>query len=230
MSEIFPDNTGETPPVVTPPVATTPQLSDEVAAMVGEGKKYATIEKALEALPHSQRFIEQLKAENEELRKKTEGAVSREEVYDTVQELLKQQQVTPPASGLDEQGVQALLDRALQEREARRIVQENEQTFKKALEGKYGEKAKEVYLSEAEKLGMDTKALDHLARTNPRAALKLLGVEGDTKSPKPTLPGSVNPQALASQNPPAPKQKSVMFGGKTKDIIEEWRRHGQNKE
>lgn len=224
MTEIFND-APPTPEVVTPPVAATPQLSDRVAALVGEGKKYATIEKALEALPHAQEFISQLETENRTLREQATGAVSREELYTTVQELLKQQP-TPAAGGLDEQGVQALLDRTLLEREAKRVIAENEGSFKKSMAEKYGDKAKDVYLAEAEKLGMTPESMDNLARTNPKAALKLFGIDAQpSATPRPTTPGAINPIALAAQQPPAPIRKPIMFGATTKDLTAEWNRH-----
>lgn len=224
MTEIFSDDP-QTPVVETPPVAPTLTLPDSVAALVGEGKKYATIEKALEALPHSQEFISKLEQENRELREASTKAVSREELYATVQELLKAE-ATKPSGGLDEQGVKALLDRTLLEREAKRVVTENEGAFKKAMAEKYGDKAKDVYLSEVGKLGMTAEAMDALARTNPKAALKLFGIDAaPSATPRPTLPGGVNTTALATQHQQPQKPKAIMYGASTKDIVAEWNRH-----
>jgi hypothetical protein len=225
MSEIFDDKpvNDHIPPVDTPPPSAI-QLPDSVKALVGEGKKYATVEQALAALPHSQEFIEQLKAENAQLREQAGRGVAQEEVYAMVQDYLKQQQ--PTVARVEEGDIAQVVDRALQQRELTQKVQQNEAEFKKAMQTKFGEKAKDVFLAGAQELGMAVKDLETLARTNPKAALKLLGAEGQSAAPRPTTPGSVNTGVLAAQRSadrdPA-LDKSIMFGAKTSDVIAKWR-------
>lgn len=53
--------------------------------LVGEGRKYSSVEKALEALEHSQSFIDQLKQENQGLREELSGQERMEEILRRVE-------------------------------------------------------------------------------------------------------------------------------------------------
>ena len=81
------------------PTSDAPQTQSEmVAALVGEGKKYKTIDDLAKAYINADDFIEQLKAENRELKER----VTATKTIDDVLERLKQQQSQPvdqPATG-----------------------------------------------------------------------------------------------------------------------------------
>jgi hypothetical protein len=64
-----------------------------VAALVGEGKKYKTLDDLAKAYVNADSFIEQLKAENRELKEKATAA----KTVDDVLERLQQQHTQPPA-------------------------------------------------------------------------------------------------------------------------------------
>lgn len=222
MSDIFDDNGTKTDDAVVTPPPSAIQLPDSVAALVGEGKKYATVEKALEALAYSQEFIEQLKSENGQLRESQGRQLAQEEVYAMVQDYLKAQ--GPTAARVDEGDVAQVVDRVLHQRELVQTVKQNEAEFKAAMQKKYGDKAKEIFQKGAEELGMPIKDLETLARTNPKAALKLLGAEGTAAPARPTAPGSVNTTLLRQGEERDPiLDKSIMHGASTKDIVAKWR-------
>ena len=69
---------GELTPDPANAAPTTVSIPDNVKDLIGEGKKYATLEKALEALGHSQAHIAKIEADNAELRAKAEKAVDSE--------------------------------------------------------------------------------------------------------------------------------------------------------
>jgi hypothetical protein len=72
--------------------STQPSQSEIVAALVGEGKKYKTVDDLAKAYVHADDFIEQLKAENRQLKEQTVA----NKTIDDVLERLQQQQTTQP--------------------------------------------------------------------------------------------------------------------------------------
>lgn len=214
-----------TPPADPPLVAEPPkpqfQLPDSVAELVGEGKKYASVEKALEALPHAQQHILRLEAEAAELREKVAGSQSAEEVLRAIQEL-KDKTQTPGAPPLDQEALAKLvasqLDSQLTVREAQTRAQENAKQVIQALQAKHGDKAEEVYRAKAAELGLSVQVLNELASKSPKAALAYFGAA--PAAPVSTR-GSVNTSALdlkgRSDLPPKPP-KSLMAGADSKDV------------
>lgn len=222
MTDIFQDGApADQQGTVTPP-STAIQLPDEVAALVGEGKKYATPEAALKALPHAQQHIATLEAELAALREKAQGAHNVDELYEAVQELQKQRG-TPAAATVSEDAIASVLDRQLEKRQAEQLAAANVAAVKDALGKKYGDKAKEQFAAKAAELGLTVEALSDVARKSATAALTLFGLTaGPARSPAPVI-GSTNTAALHSQQQPETKHKPVMFGAKTSDVVEAWR-------
>lgn len=219
MSEnIFDANGQETPPVVEAPKP--PVLPDSLKDLVGEGKKYATVEKALESIPHKETHIDRIERENAELRQKMAEAVAAEEVYKKLTESFNPQGgVTPPASGLDEASIVSLLDKRLAEKEAERIATQNVNKVKEALVGKYGDKAQEMYEAKARELGVGVQFLNEVVRRSPKAAEELFGITPKERGGAPSTPG-INTTTL-NNRPAAPKPaRGPLSGG---DLLSAWR-------
>lgn len=223
---------GETTPPATTEQTPAPTISipDNVKDMIGEGKKYATVEKALEALGHSQEFIAQLKEETATLRTRVEQAVTNDQVYQTVQDLLKQDRSTNGVATLDEAAVATILERQLTAREQKAIADSNTQSVRDALVSAFHtpEKAEEVFQTRAKELGMTTAALKAMAATTPKAALELLGVKPAAKPAPAHSRGTVNTEALATVPGQPQKPKSVMGGATTNEIMDAWRKAKPN--
>ncbi len=215
---------GTTPPANEQASAPTIALPDNVKDLVGPGKKYATVEKALEALGHSQTHIATLQEEARVLREKAEAAVSNDEVYATVQELLKAERATHPAATLDEAAIASLLDRKLTERETVQIQAHNADTVREALVKKFGtkEKAQEVFDAKAKEYGVGVGFLTDLAKKSPKAALDLFGIKNESAPMAPAVRGSVNTEQL-SQTASTPQPKRIMGGASSADIMAAWR-------
>ena len=201
-------------------------VPDLVKDLIGPGKKYADVTKALEALGHSQAHIAKLEEEARKRREEEGDAISREELLKTVQEMLDAERATHGAAPqVDEAVITGLLDRKLTEREQAIVAKANRDTVKKALVEKYGEKAKEHYESRAKELGVGTKFLDDLIAHSPNAAYELLKLEPPKRNAGTATTGSVNSAALQTQVPPSRPAKSVMRGAPMTDVLAEWRRH-----
>lgn len=221
MSDTIFDQTGTTPPAGTP-APTDTKLPDELAGLIGEGKKYATVEAALKSVPHAQKHIEQLEREMKELREKAEKAAALDDVYKTVQDMLAQGG-KPPAGGLAETDIDVLLDRKLQAREAQQRAKENTALVKNVLVEQFGERAADVYKEKAAALGIGVEFLNDLCGKSPKAALELLGVKSQAKPTGATPPtGSINSAALDLTKQP-PKPKPVMGGASTSEVLAAWR-------
>jgi len=110
-SNLF-DGAPATPTPVEPPKPTPTAIPDPLKELIGEGKKYATLDKALESIPHAQAHIQRLEEESRQLREQVASAKAVGEVYETVQELLKAEKATPAlAPVVDENAIASILDR-----------------------------------------------------------------------------------------------------------------------
>lgn len=212
-------NEQKTPDGVTAP-PTPPTLPDSVKDLVGDGKKYATVEKALEALAHSQNHIAKLEQEARERAAQLESAVSVEKLHETVQELLAKERETHVPAAVDEAALSGLLDRALTQREQAALAQKNQDAVVTALRNKFGDKAQEVYEGKAKELGVSVADLNAMARKSSAAVLTYFDVKAAPGIP--ARPGSsVNTDAIALNKPPVEKPKSPMYGeGSIKDSWE----------
>ena len=214
---------------VTPPVENTNSVdkyADLLKSIKNENgeQKYDTLEKALEALGHSQTFIPQIKSQLTEKEKELERIKAeleqRESVEEVMQRLIANNQHgegNPPAtSGLDEQAVMKLVQQTLNQSKQSEVIQNNQKLVQEALSKKFGEKASEVVAQKANELGTTPKELGELASKNPNLILALFNTQGHS-DPTPTR-SSVNISAI-----PAPRtklerpQKSILSGATTKD-------------
>lgn len=221
---LFPEN-GTTPPTPEPAITpAAPVLPDEVAGLVGAGKKYASVEDALKALPHAQAHIARIEEENKALREQAAKAKALEEVYEALTSRQTGGEATPPVIPvLDETMLDSVLERKLQEKQALELRNKNLATVKDSLTRKFGEKAPEVFGNKAKELGVNEAFLTDLAAKSPVAALELFGLGKKEAPPTSAVTGgSINTQAL-SVTKPAPTAKPVMAGAKTEDVLAAWR-------
>lgn len=220
---LFPE-AGTTPPTqepATPPAALT--LPSEVAALVGAGKKYNSVEDALKALPHAQAHIARIEEENRALREKANQARAVEEVYEALMSRQPEAGATLPQPVLDEQTLDTVLERKLEQKRQEELRLANLNKVRESLTGKFGEKAQEVFKTKAAELGVNEAFLTDLAAKSPVAAMELFGLaKKDAPSPTAAPAGTINPQALAQgKQPQAPK--AVMAGATTGDLLAAWR-------
>ena len=187
--------------------------------LVGEGKKYATLEAALASVPHKEQHISRLETELAELRQRAAEAGAVSETYDAVQEMLKEIKATPKVSGaaaLSEQDISVAIDRKLVERETQRVAQENLSKVKGTLVEQFGDKAESWYLSRSNELGVGPETIESLAARSPKAALELLGIKRTVGNVAPTK-GSVSTEHMTQFQPRQEGIKSTM-GGKARPV------------
>ena len=192
-----------------------------------EGKpKYDSVDKALEALKHSQEFIPQLKRENEELKRKLEELSAGQEKMGKIDELLERlaakgaEEGQPAGQSLDEQSVLALLEKQLEQRDKATVAQQNVQAVQSKLKEKFGDKAADAVRQKAEELGTTPEELGMLAERNPKMVLAYFGASPQKTNI--TTPGQ-NTASIASSNTDEGlqrPQKSLLAGATAKEQAE----------
>ena len=191
-----------TPENTTPPTPTPSTLEDRLKNIKNENgePKYKSLEDALVALEHSQKYIPELKSQLSGAQQQLEEMKAQmskfNNIEETVQRLLAQQQnqrATPPeASGLDEQAVIKLVQDSLKQTEQQRQLSANQQKVNDALISKYGEKAVEVLEAKAAELRTTKQALGELSKQNPDLVLALFSTPAN-KEPNPAVNGRRTP-------------------------------------
>jgi hypothetical protein len=222
---IFQDQPGTTTVAPTTPASSSPPfvLPDEAKDFVGEGKKYATIEDALKSVPHAQKFIDEQKnrlteLEAETLRLKEE--LSQKKQMEDYLESLKQTQLvgTPPPAVPD---LDSLLDQKLSERERNQKAQMNLLAVDSEMKKHYGEKAKDIFATKAQELGISINDLTKLAATSPNAFYKMFELKPNAALGTKTAT-SINTDGLGSTVQPTPSARVGKVGATTKDLVTAW--------
>lgn len=215
---------------VTPPTTSTP--NDAYANLLGAIKneqgapKYDSVEKALEALKHSQEYIPSLKTELEKREEELAGLRANKERYENLEAIVQRLTATkepngegqPPATkGLDEQAVSELVKRTLAETEMTRKANDNFNKVQNALVAKFKDKASDVVKQKAAELGVTTKELEELAKKSPVLTLQLFNTKaGETPSATSTdFNSSLQPTIPAGIKPP---EKSLLSGASSKEV------------
>jgi len=172
-----------------------------VEELVGEGKKFKTVEDLARGKLESDRFIEQLKSETEGLRNDLRTRMTLEELLTT----MNSEKTTPPVgteatpllgdeghgfkdtASLKSEDIEALINRRLQEVERTRIESTNLETVKKQLQVAFGSEYSLKLKQVADDMGLTPEYLTQMAKTTPAVLLKLVGVE-TSSTQKGTLP------------------------------------------
>ena len=197
------------------------QLPDSVSELVGEGKKYSDINKALESIPHAQSHIQKLEQEMAEMKAKLEAQSSVEE---TLKRFTSERaQETPTSQPLDLNEVFSQFEERLSAREQQKVAQANIGEVVDTLTSHFGdkEKAEQSFINKANELGVNVQFLNDLAAKSPRAVYDLFGAKAAPKGKEAMSKTSVNSEALmSSRQPDLPKPKALGVGATTKDMVE----------
>lgn len=188
-------------------------------------QKYDSVDKALEALKHSQNYIPELKSSlserDQEIERLKEELSKRQAVEEVVGKLTAsqgQQENTPQANGLDEQAVLNLVQNYTKEQQTAQQLAANELSVSNKLSAQFGEKTQEVVASKAKELGMSVEDLKNLSQKSPQAVLSLFGSSAPAAGTPTT--SSYQVQGKPQDNELAPPEKSLLQGASTKDQVE----------
>ena len=159
-----------------------------VDALVGEGKKYKSIEDLAKAKAEADAFIEQIKSENSNMREdlgrlqaEVEKGKSLDEALDSIKRDLAEGKETTPA--LDEETLAKIIDSRLDSRTTEEKMAANKRVVDTALIKRFGEAAKaEAYIaSKALELGTTVGELRSMSAKNPEMFFRVTGIETNSQ-------------------------------------------------
>lgn len=194
------ENSQATPEQVSSPSASTENLFEnqlkDIRNENGE-QKYGSVDKALEALKHSQQYIPELKTENERLQQELNDAKAKLESTQSVKDILtspSSEQAVPTSAGLGEEEVARLVQQQLSQREAQSIAQKNQLAVSEALQAKFGTEVEAEIQKVSQQFGLSKEKIGELSKESPNAVLQLFGEKA----------GNVPPSTSSVYVPPTP--------------------------
>lgn len=228
MSEtIFTEPTSpDAAPVVQTP--TTPTLPPEVAEMVGQGKKYSSVEDALKSVPHAQKHIKTLEEELAQAKAELEKRKTAEQILSEIKSG-NQQTETPSGNIVTPDIVAQLVEQSLAQNMRRQTEAQNTNQVVSAFKAKFGEKAEEVYNTAAAESGLTVEQFNNLAKTSPALVLKLVGLDGKRNDTPPVGKSFPSVRSEAQTQAPGTEHLTarVKQGASTKDLVNAWKIAGQ---
>lgn len=156
--------------------------------LVGDGKKFKTVEELARGKLESDRFIQQLQGELKGLRDELGTRVKLEEFMDKLSNSQKPDQTMDTGHNQNREGgnevtalkpedIRKLLDEELQKRESVSAAQRNLEAVKGKLVDSFGPNYASRLEQEASKLGVTKDFLNNLAASQPNAFLRLVGAD-----------------------------------------------------
>lgn len=195
--------------------STTIEDKDYAAELIGDGKKYKDLSSAARALVEKDMFIERLKAEAAEARAALQGEKKMDEFFEKLKGIQSNTgtastQVTSTGEhattqnsqpnnnnpkALTAEEVQELLEKRDREKQEAANLQLAVQKVKEA----YGANYTAVMRQKAEELGMSPEYLTGLAKSQPKAFLKLVEADSVQNQKTFTPTSSVNTAAMGGK-------------------------------
>jgi len=214
------DNKQETPVEVNPQSGDI--FSDQLKSITAEDgrQKYDTVEKALEALTHSQTLIPtlqtQVSTQEQEISQLREELAKSKGAQELVDSLTNHQQAeqagNPSETQFGEADVASLISATLDKREQVQVQTTNVDKVQTALMNAYGAKAQEVVQAKAKELNTTPEALGTLAASSPDMVLALF----NNKSTSPSVTNSsFNLGFNEPQDVPLGRPEKTLLSGAT---------------
>lgn len=179
---------------------------DLLGELVGEGKKFKTVEDLARSKVESDNFIEQLKREGAEMRQMLKDLESKVGKQQTIKEVLD---AVKEARGSDDnqnvtttEELLSLVDQRISARDSEKSKTLNYERAQSTLLAKFQNdagKAREFVKSESQRLGMSPGELKALAQTSPEAFARILGLNQPKGSGQgPALRSDVNTESMST--------------------------------
>ena len=188
-----------------PQTKTTPPAVDPLKELVGEGKKFKTVEDLAKGKLESDNFITQLQTEQAALRKqlaeldeKAKESITLKAVLEKLEQAKKppsdDKTVTTPVNQNED------FDTKIAQYEQTKSRKTNRELANQSLVEKFNgdaAKASEFVASKAKELGLTKEVMADMAERSPSAFAQLLGLDSKTKQVPPTsfVPGVKQPQS-----------------------------------
>jgi type IV secretory pathway VirJ component len=188
----------------------TTEGTNPLEVLVGEGKKFKTVEDLAKGKLEADRFISELQRQTAELQEELKKNLYEKEVLASLQAKATAtgdvsnagQKTTSTTEGETkpkpgEADIESLIEKTIQERERKNIASQNLSAVESHLTEAYGTEAQKVVNQKAKELGLTVQRMQELAAESPTAFLSLLGEK--PKQPLTIKDGSVRTESLGLQ-------------------------------
>lgn len=207
MTDVFNSATTET---TTTAQTTTETTSSFIEQLVGEGKKFKSVEELargkIEADRHIAEITQTMAQMREDLAKQdyaktlleslqNKGAGSGTATEETTQTRNSATENTTQNREID---IETLVEQAITKKEQARTFEQNLTTANQAMIAQFGDKAGEVVKARSLELGISVERLKEIAAESPTAFLQLVTGSAKKTADKVTMPSSVRQDSLAS--------------------------------
>lgn len=184
---------------------TTENRTNVLDDLVGEGKKFVTVEDLVKKIEHADAFIETLKSENATLRDELSKAVTSGDRKALLEKLMAnltngttddgvttpdqpQNKQDNPVKSLSHDDVVKILEQRAAAEQAQRNLAQALEPVKKV----YGDKTKETLTAKAAELGLSLDELEAIGKKSPQAFQAIVGISRDSTTRSMTIHGSKN--------------------------------------
>jgi len=202
------------------------QIPTEAAELVGDGKKYSSVEDAVKSVPHAQKHIQTLESELATLKEELMKRRTTEELLDEIKSGVQPKENLQGVE-FDQDKLMQLVDQTLEVKERQRLAKTNASQVAAKFTEKFGTEAETVYKSVARENGLSEQQLNSLAASSPNVVLKLAGLAEAKTAPVSKSTSSVNTQSLNQKVDPSALSARVKQGATTKDLVNAWRIAGE---
>lgn len=154
---------------------------NHLEALVGDGKKFRTVEDLAKGKAESDRYIATLTAQLDEARTEVQKRIALEDLKTAILERdnnNNQTLPTPVVQGtvVDADSIEELISKHLTAAEANKIKTANEQIVADTLTNTFGANARAELIRTSKEVGLSIKELEDLGQRNPNALFKLVGI------------------------------------------------------
>lgn len=205
MTDIFSDQ-NKSGDQNAPASSESQSASDLLAQLVGEGKKFKTVEDLARGKLEADSFIENLKSEQKELRDSYRELEERYNKAKTVEEVLKGKRDESGEGNQPQQisteEILKLVDERFTKRTQAQAEAANAERANAAVLKHFngdGAKAREFIRSESQRLGVDDAFLKDMSAKSPEAFLRLIGINQPRSNPGVAFDNQMNSEARTSE-------------------------------
>lgn len=193
-------------------------IPTEVNELVGEGKKYKSVEDALKSVPHAQTHIQRLEDEAKQLREELAKRRAAEDLLNEIKQATAPAQTTSGVEA-DPEVLSQIVEKVLEKKSAQQTAQQNAKTVTDKFTAVYGDKAEQIYNDIANKTGMSLASLNALSMQSPSAVLKLAGLDSNNVKTGGKLQSDVVVPPSTNQSP----STTIPRYATTKDLVNSYK-------
>lgn len=185
---------------------------DLLSSLVGEGRKFQSVEDLAKGKVEADSFIDKLKEENNALRALIQNQEDTQRSTKVMEDLLERvskatSERETPVNQTDNQPrnqpgslTSKDVENIFKVLKAKEVEEQNQTKALSKIKDKYKDKAEEILKSRASELGLDIDMLMQTARRSPNAFWNLIGENTNNSTNYQAPKGSVNSQAVVSGN------------------------------